>query len=203
MNSKRRQKSPTGDVSGRHAPPMAAMGGKVSAVTTKEAVELFKDAGFPRSLRTVERYCKKRKVEAFLDPDEDTYYIDRESIDTLIEHFREIQERHLNIAPTPDDRKVPTSGDSGGHAPPSAATGGKVAELEEELEKAQEETLKYRIDAGARQGVINALVKQIRDDRGHYTSLLEASSRREGALEAKLLRLEGNVDTKEAEDPEE
>ena len=100
--------------SGGQGQPMAADDRKlppVSSVTTKEAVSLFEDGGVPRSLRSIERYCKRGRLDAYLHPDEDTYYIEPESIERLIEELRQLQERRFNRAPSP----VATAAASGRH----------------------------------------------------------------------------------------
>ena len=206
MASKKPKRRQQIDERGGHAPPVAASGRQVppaSSVTTKEAVVLFMEAGFPRSLRSVERYCKKGRLEAFLHPDEETYYIPRESVDALIEQFRETQERRLNTQPTGVATDPPTGADRGGHAPPVAAIGSKkVEELEEELEEVTNERNSARIDAEARQMVINQMNKAMREEREHFTTLIQLTSRRNGELEERLLQLEGPRDaSKEGKSP--
>ncbi len=63
-------------------------------LTTREALQLFEDAGLPRNQRSIERYCADGKLDAFFDSDEQRYYISRASAERLIGHLKEIKARH-------------------------------------------------------------------------------------------------------------
>src|ERR671916_2354170 len=63
-------------------------------LTTREALQLFEDAGLPRNQRSIERYCADGKLDAFLDSDEQRYYISRASVERLIGQLQEIKARH-------------------------------------------------------------------------------------------------------------
>jgi hypothetical protein len=180
--------TPTAAIDGQ-GPPGDRQGRPVAAVTTAEALFIFQDAGFRRSLRSLERYCKNGRLEAYLHPDEGAYYISRESVEHLVGEFREVQERRLGSVAAVS----PTMPASSGHRPPLAdsTNDGDVEEIGRKLEKITEERDSAQLDARVRQGVISQLTKQIKEDREHYTDLLAERSHRIGTLEERLLQIEG------------
>ena len=168
---------------GGHGQPMAADDRKeppMSSVTTKEAVLLFEDAAVPRSLRSIERYCKKGRLDAYLHPDEDTYYIDQESIIRLIKEFQQAQERRLNRTPASVATAVDSVDDSGGQVPPSAAS--ENDGIENELKKKADEIFNLKIDVSAKAQVISIMRDQMETDR----QVLVDTTRRLGQVEERL-----------------
>ena len=92
-----------GDVGGQR-PPITANGGlgptvsrqtnEAHTLSSKEAEQLFEEAGIPRSQRSIERYCESAKLDCIIDPDEKHWYASQKSVDLLIGQLKELQARH-------------------------------------------------------------------------------------------------------------
>ena len=128
----------------------------------------------------IERYCKRGRLDAYLHPDEDTYYIEPESIERLIEELRQLQERRFNRAPSPVATAAVNVGDGDGQGPPVADTGND--DLKNELKKKNDAIFNLRIDVRAKEQVIAMMRGQMEDDR----QLLVETTRRLGQVEERL-----------------
>ena len=80
---------PMGGDLGGQGPPKEA-----HTLTSKEAAQLFEQAGIPRSQRSIERYCESGKLDCIIDPDEKHWYASKKSVDLLIGQLKELQARH-------------------------------------------------------------------------------------------------------------
>jgi hypothetical protein len=92
--------SPTTPDPVRPSPTLSSVRREEHNLTTREALQLFEAAGLPRNQRSIERYCADGKLDAFLDSDEQRYFISRASVERLIGHLLEIKSRHeaVNLA---------------------------------------------------------------------------------------------------------
>ena len=95
---------PTAGALGGQRPSKAANGGlgptmspkpdDAHTLSSKEAAQLFEQAGIPRSQRSIERYCESGKLDCIIDPDEKHWYASQKSVDLLIGQLKELQTRH-------------------------------------------------------------------------------------------------------------
>jgi len=155
-------------------------------LTSREALKLFEQSGLPRSQRSIERYCRGEKLDCFLDPDEERYYITRESADRLIGQLKEIMARHrqtefVAAGPTTSDHVRP------GQTPPDSQQEATYAEKLKELE---DKVFNLEVDKRAKDQFVIHLKDQIKADRDEFTKKLVFYSRKVGELETKLLQLD-------------
>jgi hypothetical protein len=183
-------------------------------MTTSEVVKLFEAAALPREKRSIERYCEQEKLDCFKDPDEMRYYISRESAEQLIGHLKELKARHPQpsepAAPSsgataePDVRPRPTTStgaDDVKHGTPDKQGGKHAAgEYEEQLaareariKELENENFSLKVGKQVAETVVTQLGGYIKDDREHYTKLIQQTtkdiakySRRLGQLETAI-----------------
>jgi hypothetical protein len=169
----------------------------------------------PREKRSIERYCEAGKLDCFKDPDEMRYYITRASAEKLIGHMKEIEARHQQqpsaqaSAPTGatvehDVRQRPTSSQSPGdvkHGTPDKqsekhATGEhdeQLAEMQARIKELENENFILKVGKQAAEQVVTTLGQYVKEDREHYTKLIQKTnedvakySRRLGQLETQI-----------------
>jgi len=157
-------------------------------LSVEEAAALFVDAGVPKSVRTVQRYCRSGILECIRTDTElgDKYLIDRASIDRRIEELKKFQQMMATtpVATSPDTSRPDASRhdtsrpDATRRDNPNDDAAPRVKELEAEV-------LNLRIDNRAKEIVITQLV----DERKGFMSQLTDQATRIGELGTKLLQL--------------
>jgi hypothetical protein len=195
-------------------PTMSATRSDAHTMTTSEVTKLFEDAALPREKRSIERYCEQGKLDCFKDPDELRYYITRGSADRLIGHLKELKERHQQSstpasAPTGptvehDVRPRPTTFNDDASVkqrpPEKHDEKHQAGEYEQELamkeariKELENENLLLKVGKQAAEQVVIKLGDYIKEDREHYTKLIQHNnndvakySRRLGQLETEI-----------------
>jgi hypothetical protein len=175
-------------------------------MTTTEVVKLFEDAALPREKRSIERYCEAGKLDCFKDPDEMRYYITRASAEKLIGHLKELKERHSqqNTPPSPpaataehDVRQSPTPSHEASNVKPETqqnrASETAIEEYERRIKELENENFLLKVGKQAAEQVVTKLGDYIKEDREHYTKLIQQTnedvakySRRLGQLETQI-----------------
>ncbi|MCH7634282.1 MAG: hypothetical protein IIA36_06265 [Proteobacteria bacterium] len=156
-------------------------------LSAEETSVIFAEAGVPRSVRTVQRYCKKGHLACITIDTEisEKYLIDRNSVERRIKELQQL-DRILRSTVDATSREE-TRHDAAGHATPrhdgSENTTGKIAELEQE-------NLQLTIDRAAKEQVINQLVKE----RKEHVAQLTEQGRQIGILETRLKQIEAPRD---------
>lgn len=156
-------------------------------LSAEETSVIFADAGVPRSVRTVQRYCKKGHLHCITIDTEisEKYLIDRNSVERRIKELQQL-DRILRSTVDATSREE-TRHDAAGHAAPrhdgSKVTTGKIASLEQE-------NLQLTIDRAAKEQVINHLVKE----RKEHVAQLTEQGRQIGILETRLKQIEAPRD---------
>ncbi len=156
-------------------------------LSAEETSVLFAEAGVPRSIRTVQRYCKKGHLDCITIDTEisEKYLIDRNSVERRIKELQQL-DRILRSTGDATSREE-TRHDAAEHATPrhdgSENTTGKIAELEQE-------NLQLTIDRAAKEQVINQLVKERKE---HVVQMTE-QGRQIGILETHLKQIEAPRD---------
>jgi hypothetical protein len=184
-------------------------------MTTTEVVKLFEASALPREKRSIERYCEAGKLDCFKDPDELRYYITRASAEQLIGHLKEIKARHQQQpsvqASTPtsatvehDVRQRPTMSpaaddvkhgsfekQSEKHA--AGENGEQLAAMQARIKELEDENFILKVGKQAAEQVVTKLGDYIKEDREHYTKLIQQTnegiakySRRVGQLETRM-----------------
>ncbi len=156
-------------------------------LSAEETSVLFAEAGVPRSVRTVQRYCKKGHLACITVDTEisDKYLIDRNSVERRIKELQQLDRllRSTGVATSREE----TRHDAAERATPrhdgSENTTGKIAELEQN-------NLQLTIDRAAKEQVINHLVKE----RKEYVAQLTEQGRQIGILETRLKQIEAPRD---------
>jgi hypothetical protein len=188
----------------RHRPTMSATRSDTHTLTTTEVAKLFEESGLPRDKRSIERYCEQGKLDCFKDPDEMRYYITPTSADRLIGHLKELKERHER-ATTPatdatverDVRPRPTSTSGGADVKPETDHNRESETAREEYERRikelENENFLLKVGKQAAEQVVTTLGNYIKEDREHYTKLIQQTnadvakySRRLGQLETEI-----------------
>jgi chromosome segregation ATPase len=163
------------------------------ALTTKDVQVLFDRAGLPRNQRSIERYCKSGKLDAFYEPDEQRYFVTQESAERLISQLKEIQTRiqqsaHAvsNEKPLADhDRQRPTMSAYDDRAVKNEDS--RIRELENQIRDLQ-------ITNKAK----DMFIDRLQNERDSFLSELMDRSERIGRLETQLLQLQASRRTQEA-----
>ena len=156
-------------------------------LSAEETSVIFADAGVPRSVRTVQRYCKKGHLACITIDTEisEKHLIDPNSVERRIKKLQQL-DRILRSTVDATSREE-TRHDAAGHATPqhdgSENTKGKIADLEQE-------NLQLTIDRAAKKQVINQLVKERKE---HVVQLTE-QGRQIGILETRLKQIEAPHD---------
>jgi hypothetical protein len=193
-----------------HRPTMSATRSDAHTMTTTEVAKLFENAALPRDKRSIERYCEQGKLDCFKDPDELRYYITQISADRLIGHIRELKERHeQRSAPATsssgatverDVRQAPTATSAAAPVKPETEKNRESETAREEYErrikKLENENLLLKVGKQAAEQVVTKLTDYIKEDREHYSNLIQKNtnqlakySRRLGQLETRVKQL--------------
>ena len=152
-------------------------------LSAEETSVIFADAGVPRSVRTVQRYCKKGHLDCITIDTEisEKYLIDRNSVERRIKELQQL-DRILRSTVDATSREE-TRHAAAEHATPrhdgSEITTGKIAELEQE-------NLQLTIDRAAKEQVINQLV----NERKEHVAQMTEQGRQIGILETRLKQIE-------------
>jgi hypothetical protein len=197
------------------SPTMSATRSDQHTMTTTEVVQLFEASALPREKRSIERYCEQGKLDCFKDPDELRYYVTRASAEKLIGHLKELKERHppqvsAPVAPPPgatvahDVRQGPTTSrgaDDVKHGTPEKqsekhARGEQeeqLVEMKARIKELENENLLLKVGKLAAEKFATELGDYIKEDREHYTKLIQQThkdvakySRRLGQLETAI-----------------
>jgi hypothetical protein len=199
-------------------PTMSATRSDAHTMTTTEVTKLFEVSALPRDKRSIERYCEQGRLDCFKDPDEMRYYVTRASAEKLIGHLKELKERHeqpsvtgsvpADATPTHDVRQGPTVSldtDDVKRGTPEKQ-GGKHstgehdeqlakehAEMKARLKELENENFLLKVGKQAAEQVATKLGDYIKEDREHYTKLIQQTnadvakySRRLGQLETQI-----------------
>jgi hypothetical protein len=211
--------SPTQSDHDGQRPTMSATRSDHHTMTTTEVVQLFEASALPREKRSIERYCEQGKLDCFKDPDEFRYYVTRASAEKLIGHLKELKERHppqpsAPVAPPPsataeqnvrhgptvsrdtDDvkRGTPdTQGEKHATGEHDEQLAKEHAEMKARLKELENENFLLKVGKQAAEQVVTKLGDYIKDDREHYTKLIQQTnadvakySRRLGQLETQI-----------------
>ena len=171
----------------RQSPSTSGQAREEHALTTNEATKLFERAGFPRSQRSMERYCKSGELDCVVDPDEERYYITMASIDRVIGKLEEIKARHVQLG---TDKRDPVKGGDAGQSRPSPDVGNDAPESDNDSGKRIKE-LEFKLrDAEIGSRAKDLHIERQNAERDWLLNQLIEGSRRIGILETKLLQLE-------------
>lgn len=157
-------------------------------LSVEEAAALFAAAGIPKSIRTIQRYCRANILDCIRTDTElgDKYLIDRPSVDRRIDELKRFQEM---LAATPvATRRDTTRPDASRHdvsrndatRRDNAGEGGG-----DRLKELEATVLNLRIDNRAKELVITQLVEE---RKGFFTQLTEQATRI-GELSTRLRQL--------------
>ena len=214
MNDDTQQQSPTtsdivrpsptlSDHDGQR-PTLSATRSDAHTMTTSEVAKIFEGAALPRDKRSIERYCEQGKLDCFKDPDEMRYYITRTSEDRLIGHLKELKERHQQTSTPPQDptierdvRHSPTPEFDVASVKPETQKNRESETAREEYERRikdlENENFLLKVGKQAAEQVVTKLGDYIKDDREHYSKLIQQNndqltkySRRLGQLETEI-----------------
>ena len=164
-------------------------------VTAEEASLLFAEAGVPRSVRSVQRFCQKGHLTCILVDTEMTemYLIDRNSIERRIKELQQIQQAMGSTGDatgrgTP--RQDASSRDTARHDEPREQQGAeRIKELENEIENS-------RLDARINRELANYVKDQNKgliEQLGNYRQQIGSLETQLKALHAPRETLEGAV----------
>jgi hypothetical protein len=169
-------------------------------MTAEEAVAEFRKAGVPVKLRSVQRYCRRQKLDCIkIDPDtrEETdagngiYLIDPASVPRRIEQMLDRKE----FAGTTERVTDATGGDMPRPAETErdqprqdARTETKIPVRDEDMETLQDELQDARTQAAAHK----AVAIQMRRDRDEAYQQLRLSERVVGIFQDRVMRLGGD-----------
>jgi hypothetical protein len=185
-------------------PTMSATRSDSHTMTTSEVAKLFEGAALPRDKRSIERYCEQGKLDCFKDPDEMRYYITRTSADRLIGHLKELKERHQQPSPPATDATVerdvrhgPTPESGAAPVKPETQQNRESETAREEYERRikdlENENFLLKVGKQAAEQVVTKLGDYIKEDREHYSQLIQQNhdqlakySRRLGQLETEI-----------------
>jgi hypothetical protein len=174
--------SPTTPDPVRPSPTLSSVRREEHTLTTREALQLFEAAGLPRNQRSIERYCADGKLDAFLDSDEQRYFISRASVERLIGHLLEIKSRHEAVSPggvapatsdgirpatTPhrQDRNEPQ--ETADH-PHTKELGSKLSTLEKDKKELEEKNFTLSYEKKASEQMVTMMREQIKEDRKEF-----------------------------------
>jgi len=152
-------------------------------LSAEETSVIFADAGVPRSVRTVQRYCKKGHLDCITIDTEisEKYLIDRNSVERRIKELQQL-DRILRSTGDATSREE-TRHDAAEHATSrhdgSENSTGKIMELEQA-------NLQLTIDRAAKEQVINQLVTE----RKEHVAQMTEQGRQIGILETRLKQIE-------------
>ena len=90
-------------------------------LVTSEVSQIFGEAQFPRSQRSIERYCHSGKLDAYFDPNTKHYWITRESVDRFIASLKKDQKISNSLSAS---RRV-DGGRTDGQPPSMSASDGQ------------------------------------------------------------------------------
>jgi hypothetical protein len=165
-----------------HGPTPSSVRREEHNVTTREALQLFEEAGLPRNQRSIERYCADGKLDAFFDPDEQRYYISRASAERLIGQMLEIKARHEAVnpvasGPARSDGIRPATTlprhEPAVHQPESAhphiqELESEVVTLKGEIKKLEEKHFTVSYEKKASEQMVTMLREQLKEDRKEF-----------------------------------
>ncbi len=153
-------------------------------LSVEEATSLFADAGIPKSIRTVQRYCRSGILESIRTDTElgDKYLIDRASVDRRIEELKKFQEM---MAATRLDTSRP---DASRHDTPRNDATRRDSDDEHSATRIKElgaEVFHLTVDNRAKEIVITQLINERKGFLGQITT----QATRIGELSTRLLQL--------------
>ncbi len=126
-------------------------------LSAEETSVIFAEAGVPRSVRTVQRYCKKGHLACITIDTEigEKYLIDRNSVERRIKELQQLDRvlRSTVVATSREETRHDAAERGTSRHDGSEDTAGKIADLEQE-------NLQLTIDRAAKEQVINHLVDE-------------------------------------------
>jgi hypothetical protein len=144
---------------------------------------IFAEAGVPRSVRTVQRYCKKGHLDCITVDTEisEKYLIDRNSVERRIKELQQLDRvlRSTGDATSREETRHGAAGHYMSRHDGSESSTGKIAELEQE-------NLQLKIDRAAKEQVINQFVIE----RKEHVAQMTEQGRQIGILETRLKQIE-------------
>ncbi len=157
-------------------------------LSAEETSVIFAEAGVPRSVRTVQRYCKKGHLACITVDTEisEKYLIDRNSVERRIKELQQLDRvlRSTVVATSREETRHDAAERGTSRHDGSEDTAGKIAELEEK-------NFQLTIDRAAKEQVINHFVKE----RKEHVAKLTEQGRQIGILETRLKQIEAPRDT--------
>lgn len=178
-------------------------------MTVDDAASRFADAGLPRSVRSIQRYCQRGHLTCTTVDTEisEMYLIDPESVERRIQELQQIElitrtsgvSRH--DAPSRDmSRHDATVRDTSRQGMSSE----KVEQLEQRIRELENEKMQIEIDKRAKEFVINQLVedrKNLFSQVSEHVRTITDQARVIGQLETRLELGPGRVTYQEPQRP--
>jgi hypothetical protein len=166
----------------RPGPTLSSARREEHNLTTREALQLFEAAGLPRNQRSIERYCADGKLDAFLDSDEQRYYISRASVERLIGQLLEIKARHeagttgsvgsarsdgIRPPTTPHQQEHNEQPETANHQNTNELEN-KLSTLEQEKKVLEEKNFTLSYEKKASEQMVTMMREQIKEDRKEF-----------------------------------
>jgi hypothetical protein len=176
-------------------------------LTVDQTAGRFVAAGFPRSPRSIQRYCQLGHLRAVSVPTESgrIYLIDEKSVEERIEELRQVAP--FSRPQGDDSRRVETRHDAP-HRDETRHSATSRVELEEALKRIKDletETRTLEIDKRVRDAMLEQMQKdreRLLNDLQHFVETMNDQSRQIGRLEALLALPEAKGDNSRAREPE-
>lgn len=155
-------------------------------LTVEEAAARFADGGIPRSLRTIQRYCKLGILDSTVieTAANEQYLIDGDSVARRIIELQQIIQTTGVETRRDVSRQDATNRDTTRHGAPHVERNGSHLDRIKELE-AENENLRFDVR------INRELANFVRNQNNQLISELQEQSRQIGRLETQLLALEG------------
>jgi hypothetical protein len=163
-----------------HRPTPSSVRREEHNLTTREALQLFETAGLPRNQRSIERYCADGKLDAFLDSDEQRYYISRASAERLIGQLLEIKARHEAVGvvgparsdgirpATTQPRQESDMQQPEAELPRIQELASEVETLKREKKELEEKHFTVSYEKKASEQMVTMLREQLKEDRKEF-----------------------------------
>jgi hypothetical protein len=154
----------------------------------EEAYMLFEQEGERRSVRMIAEYCKNGELVCFYDSDDKRWHITRNSVENKIEKIKALNARKTaaasqNTSEQPFESPA-TSQRPADDRPPQNEPPHESSDV---IKKLEQEILDLKIVNRGK----DYFIEQLQKERDGFITRIEGSSHRIGALETKLLQIEG------------
>lgn len=170
-------------------------------LTVEEASQLFYDAGVPRSIRTIQRYCKINHLNCISVETEmnSMYMVSTTSIDGRIKQLQQQLSQQNKSTPSGATGRDPTrqdaprrDNDGGGDAPEATPQSSleEVVELKKTIKNLEEKNMGLQINDRAKEQIIAQQITDRKEDRAIIIDLAGQN----GKLETQLLQLKSGTE---------